>query len=119
MKELKFRVWDKLKQNMFKPRAIAFDTQSLAPAICVPGRSWEPAGKFELLQWTGLADANGIDVYEGDFIKISSTIYKVIWNQVTARFELAGPENSLNRSINDVGAGDIVGNQYQNAELLK
>ena len=120
MKEIKFRVWDKVKQKMFKPQAITFDTQTLVPfAVSVPGCSWEPARKFELQQWTGLPDANGTDVYEGDFIKISSTIYKVIWNNSTASFDLVEPGSSLNRSISDVGIGDIVGNQYQNANLLQ
>ena len=115
MKEIKFKVWDKVKQKMYQPQAISFDTQTLTPfAVSVPGRSWEPAGKFELLQWTGLSDANGSDVYKDDFIKISSKIYKVLWNQTNAKFELIEPGSSLIRSISDVGIGDIVGNLYQN-----
>lgn len=63
MKEIKFRVWDKVSQKMFKPQAITFHTQTPAPfAVSVQGRSWEPAEKFELLQWTGLSDAKGADV---------------------------------------------------------
>ncbi|MDA8223291.1 MAG: YopX family protein [Desulfitobacterium hafniense] len=120
LKEIKFRVWDKVRLKMFKPQAITFDIQMQAPfAISVPGRSWEPAEKFELLQWTGLSDANETDVYEGDFIKISSAIYKVIWNKSIGSFELVELGSSLNRKISDVGISDIVGNQYQNANLLQ
>lgn len=120
MKEIKFRVWDKVREKMFKPQAISFNTQTLLPfAVSVPGRSWEPAEKFVLLQWTGLSDDKGTDVYEGDYIKISSMIYKVIWNSSTASFDLVKPGTSLNRSISDVGNGYIVGNQYQNAEFLE
>jgi hypothetical protein len=115
LKEIKFRVWDKVRLKMFKPQAITFDIQTLTPfAVSVPGRSWEPAEKFELLQWTGLSDADGADVYEDDFIKILSVIYKVIWNKSMARFELVEPGSSLNRNISDVGLGNIVGNPYQN-----
>lgn len=120
MKKIKFRVWDKVREKMFKPQAITFDTQTLTPfAVSVPGCSWEPAGKFELLQWTSLSDANGTDVYESDFIKISSTIYKVIWNNSTASFELVELGSSINRNISDVGIGDVIGNPYQNADLLR
>lgn len=115
MDKIKIRVWDKVKQKMFKPLAITFDTQTLTPfAISMPGRSWEPAGKFELMQWTGLSDAKGREVYRGDFIDISSTIYKVLWNQAKASFELVELGSSLNRNISDVGIGEIVGNLYQN-----
>ncbi|MGC7872143.1 YopX family protein [Desulfosporosinus sp. SYSU MS00001] len=118
MKELKFRVWDKVRQKMFKPQAISFDTQTLAPfAVSVPGRSWEPAEKFDLLQWTGLSDAKGSNVYEGDVISISSVMYQVIWNKSIGGFELLEAGSSFKRNIIDVGIGEIVGDPYQNVPL--
>lgn len=116
MKDLKFRVWDKVKQKMFQPQAITFDTQTQAPfAVSMPGRSWETAAKFEFMLWTGLSDANEKNVYKNDFVKISNTIYKVTWNQADARFELIEPGCTSNRNISDVGIGVIVGNTYQNS----
>ena len=98
MRELKFRVWDKVKEKMLKPQAISFDTQTSVPfALSVLGGSWELLGKFQLLQWTGLSDDNGVDVFEGDFIKISSVIYNVIWNETLAAFELVEWIRSLQR----------------------
>jgi hypothetical protein len=119
MKELKLRVWDKVKHRMFKPLAITFDTQSLAPfAVSVPGRSWEPIHKYEILQSTGLSDQNGSEVYQCDLITISSTLYLVIWNEQTASFELQDVKNSSKRIVTDVIQGVIVGNQFENVELL-
>lgn len=118
MRELKFKVWDKVKQNIYKLQAISFDTQGLTPfAISLPGRSWEPVGKFELLQWTGLLDANGIEVYEGDFIKITANLYQVTWNETTAGFVLLDLEDSSHQSISDVALGNVVGNIFQNPEI--
>lgn len=112
------RVWDKVKEKMLKPQAVSFDTQSSAPfAVSVPGRSWEPIGKFELLQWTGFSDENGIDVYEGDLVKISSVIYKIIWNETQMTFELIELGSSSTRDISSIIFGSVIGNEFQNETL--
>jgi hypothetical protein len=105
---------------MLKPQAISFDTQSSVPfAVSVPGRSWEPIGKFELLQWTGFSDENGIDVYEGDLVKISNVIHKIIWNETLATFELAELGSSSRRNISTITCGGVIGNEFQNANLYR
>jgi hypothetical protein len=118
MRKIKFRVWDKVIGKMFTPQAISFDIQKSVPfAISVPGRSWEHIGKFELLQWTGFSDQNGVDVYEGDFIKISSVFYIVIWNETQATFELIELGSSSKGKINSVLNGSVIGNQFQDPGL--
>lgn len=115
MKEIKFKVWDTVRQCMYKPQGISFDPNSLAPfAIKVHGRSWEPVGKFRLLQWTGFSDSNGADIFEGDLVRISSTIYEVGWNEGAASFCLIELGSTSSRSINDASISYIVGNQFEN-----
>jgi len=105
---------------MLKPQAISFDTQTSVPfAVSVPGRSWEPIGKFELLQWTGFSDENGMDVYEGDLVKISSVIHKIIWNETIATFELLELGSSSSRDISTITSGGVIGNEFQNANLCQ
>ncbi len=114
MRELKFRVWDKVKEKMLIPQAISFDTQSSVPfAVSVPGKSWEQIGKFQLLQWTGISDQNGIDAYEGDLVKISSVIYKISWNETIAAFELVEPGSSNRCDLSTVPCGCVIGNEFQ------
>ena len=116
MRELKFRVWDRVKEKMLIPQAISFDNQSSAPfAASVPGKSWEPIGKFELLQWTGCSDEIGIDVYEGDLVKISAVIYTVSWNNTLAAFELIEQGSSSRGDISTITSGFVIGNVFQNA----
>lgn len=118
MREIKLRVWDRIQEKMLNPQAISFDTHSTAPfAVSVPGRSWEPIGKYILLQWTGFSDSNGIDVYEGDLVKISSVIYKVVWNKTLATFELLQLGSFSKCEISAVECGIIIGNEFQKAYL--
>jgi uncharacterized phage protein (TIGR01671 family) len=118
LKKLKFRVWDNIKHKMHKLQGMTFDTQSFIPsALKLPGLSWRPIEEFELLQWICLADNNGVDVYEGDYIKILSIVYKVVWNETVVNFQLQELEGSLNRSIIDVSLGQIVGNEFENKDL--
>lgn len=119
MRELKLRLWDKDNQKMVKPQGMTFDPKSLAPfSVKVPGKSWDLIEKFELLQWTGLCDSNGTNVYEGDFIQIASTLYTVTWNEIKANFELVEHVTFLKRSINDITLGVVVGNQFENTDLI-
>lgn len=118
MKQLKFRVWDGLKQKMNKLQGMTFDSQRFVPdAVKLPGLTWRPVEEFELLQWVYLADANGVDVYEGDYIEIASTVYNVLWNESIVNFQLEELDGLLSRSILDVSLGVIVGNKYENADL--
>ncbi|MBC2721450.1 YopX family protein [Desulfosporosinus sp.] len=118
MREIKLRVWDRIQEKMLKPQAISFDTNSTSPfAVSVPGRSWEPIGKYILLQWTGFCDNNGTDVYEGDLVKISSAIYKVIWNKTLATFELLELGSFSKCEISAVECSIVIGNEFQRAHL--
>lgn len=120
MKELKLRAWDKVRHKMVKPLAITFDTQSFEPfALSVPGRTWEPIHKYELSESTGLADLNGLEVYQGDFILITAELFLVIWNKEIASFELQNVKSKSKRKITDISLGEVTGNQFENSELLK
>lgn len=114
MRPLKFRVWNKVSKKMHNPQAISFDIQSCDPfAVSVPGKSWDPVGKYELLQWTGFVDADGVDVYEADLVLISSEVYNVHWNENQAAFELKALGSTSQKEASVIPSGKVIGNRYQ------
>ncbi len=66
MREIKFRCWDKGKKEFLEHKKngkIWFSyPEMLAYSITNPD-------KYELMQWSGLTDRNGKDVYESDRVK--------------------------------------------------
>lgn len=75
--------------------------------------------QLEIMQSTGLNDKNGVEIYEGDIIECK-TVYE--WDKKPIKraevvfengvFSLIGVEMDLSRS-------EIIGNIYENPELLK
>ena len=117
MKEIKFRVWDNDLEIMSYSDAEIFITFS-DDGICIGYEIDDEIDDYELMQYIGLKDKNGKEIYEGDMVKLFE--YKVIDNIVL-------PEEIV--TINDIRKGcdtlrpsqymEVIGNIYENPELLE
>lgn len=75
-------------------------------------------GKYPLMQFTGLHDKNGKEIYEGDIIKKANGVCGVIvWN--APFFEVTVSENQSSLYTKEwICDSIIIGNIHENPELL-
>ena len=123
MRQIKFRAWDKNNKKMI----FSNDMQKLEIGIYIQDFNQE------LMQFTGLKDKNGKEIYEGDIVKISNKSYKIEWNQLHCSWGLFGLKGGMERDItadwiNDDGTTpkrwevkyyEVIGNIYENPELIE
>lgn len=126
MREIKFRAWDNEKMqkvdfnNLFVNRHHPTGTLYL--------RKEMPFGDYhitELMQYTGLKDKNGTEIYEGDIVSYSdgeeSFMAVVEWDYWS--WYLKGVTPVDNFSFDDIADKEkaecvVTGNVYENPELL-
>ena len=121
MREIKFRAWDKEKKIMREVlgidilhKEIFFSNEDVD---CYEHTDFKD---IELMQYTGLKDKNGKEIYEGDIVKFLNGIFEVIWCNEKASFMLKNKEYKefLNFIYENNNGMEIVGNIYENPELL-
>jgi len=71
------------------------------------------------MQYTGLKDKNGKEIYEGDIVKIEGFINHVVGFEDGAfRWMNVGPYLPIAERISEREC-EVIGNIYENPELLK
>ena len=62
MREIKFRAWDRVLKRMLIPKFIGNGNNFCSDDLMAV------TGVIDLMQYTGLKDKNGVEIYEGDII---------------------------------------------------
>lgn len=116
-----FRAWDKNKKKMLYLNHDDEGSWSSWGDIIFPYAQGD-GNLYDLMQYTGLKDKNGKEIYEGDVMQAKVTNashFKVIWNYDAWR--LLRYCNGVEEEGNYYGFIEnleVIGNIYENSELL-
>ena len=120
-REIKFRAWDKSANRMMYAFFVGsvfgdiFGTHNIISDSRTEIDKMS-SDKYELMQFTGLKDKNGKEMYEGDIILYKSAPHQrgeiriIKWSNYNCSFGFT--EKSCKNS-------SIIGNIYENPELIK
>ena len=129
MREIKFRAWDEANNEMVysdKEDCFYINTKGVLFMYSKkPTKKGEDYHKdYNVMQYTGLKDKNGVEIFEGDLLRVLDNKNGVL--QVEFKNAYVGGWVLTHNSTDDwlsLGARksediEVIGNKYENPELL-
>ena len=120
MREIKFRAWDGLRMIHFKDFSIGLAKgKKVKPYVYFLSDTFEGQVKFgehQIMQWTGLVNKNGVEIYEGDLVEFYHKGQNVVCEIVYqgSGFKLKWTDGYINTWELNPSKYKIVGNIYEN-----
>lgn len=117
MRDIRFRAWDKEEKKMYY--GVVVCDQSWSPNIIAD--NWRNG---YIMQYIGLKDRKGIDIYDSDFVEFDQKIWEVIYrvDRFLLRYIYKDKVSlAWSSEIEDKLWKNclVIGNIYENPELLK
>ena len=135
MRDIKFRAWDKKEEWMVDDMLLSFDGEILTDDVQphdTPYKEIELAdeGRYELMQYTGMKDVNGVEIYDCDIVNDGQHTYLVRFGEFTDSQDFQYPSaRQTGFYIVDIHTDEtfpfyshmyiVIGNAYENQELLE
>lgn len=136
MREIKFRAWDAERKILREVYNLHFNGYPIEGVCgCDVLRTdnsnyehWILTEEIKIMQWTGLKDKNGTDIYESDLVKAYDKIYQIEFNlgsflfinkkyRLDWRFVCNNADDFRNHP-DVMDQFEVISNIYQNSDLL-
>ena len=140
MRKIKFRAWKTTKSNSRIEKIVHFGLLDLDEDYIIPSGTYldssmnppeENNGPCVIMQYTGLRDKNGKEIYEGDIVDTDYAgdvfRHRVCWSVIGAKFYFSD-EDAPGRDVSSnqhyqlssylSDRYGVIGNIYENPELL-
>lgn len=131
MREIKFRAWDYNDEKVIPWESIRIEkdeNETNLSVVVFDGSVGDHYDDFPIMQYTGLKDSKGVEIYEGDilrcyhwtngFVFYLDGSYHVSSDQVSLDYENHTTYDHLNSDLIADNTLIVIGNIYDNPELL-
>lgn len=128
MREIRFRAWDKKYKimvdidgcDLYLADGKIFEVEERSANYSVFMYKKDVTDNYELMQYTGINDKDGKEIYEGDIVKDEySRWFIVFWRDTDAGYWIRKYNEEevfpLHLGIRII----VIGNEYENPELLE
>jgi len=120
-REIKVRIWDKKKREMSYSDDYSCLGEFFTNHDYLHHSPTEPRDNYIKMEWTGLEDKNGHDIYEGDIVEANPwfrqdpALFMVKYSEAEGMYNPFGRHDYALRG-DEV---NVVGNKFKDDELLE